>query len=118
MIIIVLVLIMGLGIGGYMLYGLPPIENGYIVINVDGTIIEKISINPEREETVLHEFTFGEENHVGTLEIMGNSVRMLPMPKDICPEGICSDTGYISAMFQNIVCMPNKIHVYLDIDGI
>ncbi|QNO16063.1 NusG domain II-containing protein [Alkalicella caledoniensis] len=104
--------------GGYFLYGLPPMEDGYVIINVDGTIIDKIPVFSDVEETVYHDFIFGEHEHVGTLEIIGNRVRMLPMPTDICPEGICSDTGFISGMFQNIVCMPNKIHVYLDIDGI
>lgn len=117
-IIIVIVLIIGITMGGYLFYVSQPVENGYIVINVDGTITDRISVFTDSEEKVYHEFTFGEhDEHVGVLEIVGNRVRMLPMEREICPEGICSDTGWISRMFQYIVCMPNRIHVYLELES-
>lgn len=31
--------------------------------------------------------------------------------KDICPEGICSKTGWIKNEYEIIVCMPNGISV-------
>jgi len=47
------------------------------------------------------------------VEISGGRVRMLPMPRDICPQGICSETGWISSPPQVIVCLPNLLTVHL-----
>lgn len=99
-----------------MFFSSGPVEDGHIVIRIDGELIEKIPFFADDDKSKFHEFTFGEMKHVGVLEIVGSRVRMLPMERDICPEGICSDTGWISAgIFESIVCMPNRIHVYMDV---
>lgn len=36
---------------------------------------------------------------------------MLEMDRKICPDAICSDTGWIRKKYQSIVCLPNKIVV-------
>jgi hypothetical protein len=37
------------------------------------------------------------------------------MDKKICPNAICSDTGWISKPYQTIVCLPN--HIVLSLEG-
>jgi hypothetical protein len=39
---------------------------------------------------------------------------MLEMDKEICPNAICSDTGWISKSYQTKVCLPNSIIVTLE----
>ncbi len=38
-------------------------------------------------------------------------VRMIEMDREICPEAICSETGWIDNSYQSIVCLPNRIIV-------
>jgi hypothetical protein len=38
-----------------------------------------------------------------------DSVYVPPMPKELCPLGICSRMGPISKPGQSIICMPNKM---------
>jgi len=36
------------------------------------------------------------------------------MNKEICPNAICSDTGWIDKGYQSIVCLPNNIVVTIE----
>ncbi|HHV57976.1 MAG TPA: NusG domain II-containing protein [Firmicutes bacterium] len=47
------------------------------------------------------------------VEVAPGRVRMRPMPRSICPRGICSETGWISTPAQTIVCVPNLLSVRL-----
>lgn len=47
-------------------------------------------------------------------EIEDQRFRLLPMEKEICPEGICSDIGWIGAPWQSIVCIPNQLVVRIE----
>jgi len=48
-----------------------------------------------------------------TIEARDGQVRILPMPSEVCPLGICWATGWISRTGQSIVCLPNRIVVTL-----
>jgi hypothetical protein len=85
-------------------------EKSNIVIQVDNKVEKKIPFN--RLENKTYDFTFN--NHIGTIEVKDGKVRMLEMSKDICPNAICSDTGWIETTFQSIVCLPNKIVVKIE----
>lgn len=39
---------------------------------------------------------------------------MVEMNKEICPESICSETGWIDSFYQSIVCLPNGIIVTIE----
>jgi hypothetical protein len=54
-----------------------------------------------------YDFKFG--NNTGFIEIKDNAVKMQEMDRAICPEGIYSDTGWISKNHQSIVWLPNRI---------
>ncbi|TDT57297.1 NusG domain II-containing protein [Fonticella tunisiensis] len=79
------------------------------VIFVDNNIVKKISINSENK---VYDFKF--KDQIGYVEVKDGAIRMLEMDKRICPEGICSDTGWISKSYQSIVCLPNKIMVIIE----
>lgn len=86
-----------------------PIEKDVIVF-FDGIELAKIPLNTGKKPKT-YDFKFGE--NIGTLETFDGRARMLPMNLEICPEGICSDTGWIKNSYQIIVCLPNKIIVTL-----
>jgi hypothetical protein len=83
-----------------------------VIVQYNGEVIANIQLNLDKESKT-YDFKFGE--NIGTIEVKEGQVRMLPMDKDICPNGICSDTGWIKNSYQSIVCLPNKIIVTIEI---
>jgi hypothetical protein len=58
-----------------------------------------------------------------TIEAAAGRVRILPLPSQVCPLGICWSTGWIGRAGQTIVCLPNRIVIRLrgrapGVDGI
>jgi len=85
-------------------------EQKYLTVHVNNELVMELSFNDETEQVV--RFPFGEnKEHIAVLEISGGRVRMLPISRDLCPQGICSHTGWISRNYQSIVCVPNRIIV-------
>lgn len=78
-----------------------------IEIKVYDNLVEKILLTEDAANT--YSFKFGE--NTGFIEVKDGAVRMLEMDKVICPEEICSKTGWIKEEFETIVCMPNGITV-------
>ncbi len=98
-------------------------EQKYISIFVDNRFVMEVSFDDQTERIV--KFPFGKNNeYTATLEISRGRVRMLPLPENLCPHGICSHTGWISRDYQSIVCVPNRILVTFsgekkqEVDGI
>jgi hypothetical protein len=86
-------------------------EQKYISIYVNNCFVKEFSFDEQTEEIVT--FPFGENSeHIATLEIGKGRVRMLPLPENLCPQGICSHMGWISHDYQSIVCIPNRIMVF------
>lgn len=81
-----------------------------IVIEVSGEEIKKISVNDTTNS--IYDFNFGDE--VGQIEIQSGKIRMLKMNKNICPNQICSLTGWIDKNHETIVCLPNKIAISIE----
>ncbi|HYE09066.1 MAG TPA: NusG domain II-containing protein [Patescibacteria group bacterium] len=81
------------------------------VITIDGSEVSRVSIADTAEEKTIS-FKFGD--HLGYLEVKDGAVRVIEMDKKVCPEGICSDTGWISKSYETIVCLPNRIAVYIE----
>jgi hypothetical protein len=57
------------------------------------------------------------------LELREGRVRVLPLPADICPLGICWNSGWTSHPAKAIVCLPNRMVVRIlrvpgGVDGI
>ncbi len=110
---IIIVSVLLIGFAGMFLLSLPEVEKDekYVIVSVNGRAIEKIRVS-KNEKNKIVEFEF--EGGVGSIEINEGAVRMLEMDRNICPEGICSNTGWITRKHQTIICLPNKIAVSFD----
>lgn len=110
---IIIVSVLLIGFTGMFLLSLPEVEKDekYVSISVNGRETEKILVSKNDKNRII-EFEF--EGGVGSIEINEGAVRMLEMDRAICPEGICSNTGWITRKHQTIICLPNKIAVSFD----
>lgn len=86
-------------------------ENRNIVIRVDNKIEKKIALT-NTAQSKIYQFNF--KNNIGYIEVKAGRVRMLEMDKKICPNAICSDTGWIDKGYESIVCLPNNIIVTIE----
>lgn len=93
---------------GVMAFSRSNNDDNQIAIQVDEKVVKTIPLN-NSNESIIHEFRFDE--NIGYIEVQDGKVRMLEMDQAICPNAICSDTGWIQTSFQSIVCLPNKIVV-------
>ena len=81
------------------------------VIIIDGSEISRIPVDNTKEEKRVS-FKFG--NNVGYLDIKDGAIKMEEMDLKICPEKVCSETGWISKSYETIVCLPNRIAVNIE----
>lgn len=75
-------------------------QNGAVLLQLTKDDLDKDGI---------YDFEF--DGEIGYIEVKERKVRMLPMDKTICPQAICSNTGWIDGNPKIIVCMPNQIIV-------
>ncbi len=118
-IIVVGVLLLSVIATGIMTLSKTEDQKKNLVIIVNNKVEKEITLN-KLNESKTYEFNFGE--NIGYIEVNNGRVRMVEMEKKICPKSICSDTGWIEAAYQSIVCLPNQIIVRIerakDDDGI
>ncbi len=81
----------------------------YLTIYVDNQAVAELSFAPEDRFT--YSFLYDLGRHRAVLEIEGGRVRMLPLPEELCPRGICAHTGWIDRSYESIVCLPNRIMI-------
>ncbi len=86
-----------------------------IVINVDGQIIDTFELENSKD-TQLIDFDFIHENKTynGKLETKDGRVRLLRLPKEITPQAIHSDMGWIDRPNQMIVALPVKLIITVE----
>lgn len=85
----------------------------YIVIERNNKEVHKIRLVSGLEKKVTLELNPGK----AVIVIKEGKVRILEMPKDICPLGICANTGWINKVGEMIVCMPNRIVISIKASG-
>ncbi|NLN06159.1 MAG: NusG domain II-containing protein [Firmicutes bacterium] len=76
-----------------------------LVIEQDGKLLHELPLAEDRSEVFVFEFSRGE----ASVEIENGRVRMLPISKELCPQGICSHVGWIEHPGDAIVCLPNRL---------
>lgn len=81
-------------------------KNAYLVSYNNETILEIVV--HEGEEGVFP-FQFG--HNEGAVQVKDKKIRILPMPKSICPKQLCSKFGWASRPGDILVCLPNKVVV-------
>ncbi|MBU5483119.1 NusG domain II-containing protein [Clostridium sp. MSJ-11] len=110
-IIIIVFLLLSILPMGFLMLIKSDNENSSIIIKVDGKVEKTIPLN-NKDTSEIYDFSFNE--NVGYVEVKNGRVRMLEMSKEICPNAICSDTGWINKGYQSIVCLPNNIIVTIE----
>lgn len=83
-------------------------EKRYVQVTVDG---RQVVVVPLNNTTLAREFTVRIPRGEATIQTRGGKVRVLPMPREICPRGICSETGWVSRPGEAIICLPNRMVV-------
>ena len=99
-------------------------EGGTITVEVENEVVMDIPMGETGEEP--QHITVPLEAGDATIEISEGKVRVLPMPQETCPLGICSQVGWIERAGEAIVCLPNRMVVTLhseeedphDLDGV
>lgn len=81
----------------------------YLTIYVDNKMVAELSFAPE--DRFSYSFPYAQGRQRAVLEIEGGRARLLPLPEELCPKGICSHTGWISRSYESIVCLPNRIMI-------
>ncbi|NJD03609.1 MAG: NusG domain II-containing protein [Ruminiclostridium sp.] len=94
-------------------YGIFALQNrkspdDIIVVRQNGAVIFKLT-QEEMKKDGIYDFEF--DGGIGYLEIKDEKARLLPMERSICPEAICSNTGWIDGNPKIIVCVPNRLVV-------
>lgn len=85
-------------------------ERKYAAVFVDNRQVAELSLVPG--ESYGYSFQFGEKDqYTAQLEIEDGKIRMLPLSEELCPNAVCSHTGWISHDYESIVCLPNRIIV-------
>ncbi|MDK2919530.1 MAG: hypothetical protein PWQ37_2263 [Candidatus Petromonas sp.] len=112
-VIILIVLIIGISNIVFINVSNSQTDKKYVVIRVDKEVVQKISIDSGTNK--IYEFKFGDE--IGYVEVRDGKVRMQKMDKRICPQQICSLTGWIEKKHETIVCLPNKISINIEAMG-
>ena len=84
----------------FVLYGLNGNSGAYVQIEVNGEIVETLSLSEDTEREI--ESADGGKN---TLVISGGSAKMTQAN---CPDGICTNHKAISRNGESIICLPHK----------
>ncbi|KXS43951.1 MAG: hypothetical protein AWU54_851 [Candidatus Frackibacter sp. T328-2] len=111
--IILIILVTLSGIGWSFLHFVNS-DARYVVIEHNSQVVSKVRLVEGLEKKISLDLSSGKAEIV----IKEGKVRILEMPKEVCPLGICSDTGWISRAGEMIVCMPNKIVVAIKSKGV
>lgn len=108
--IVISIIVISLTILLYMNYGIAHEGNMLVKISVANEIVLSKEINSHTQETIAIPLLSGE---MATVIIEHGQVKVLPLPDNICPKGICSHTGWIQRAGEAIICLPNQLVISL-----
>lgn len=99
--------------------GLAGGERRFIEVSVGGRLIQRLALSENRGLGDAAQGNAGDVTLItvplsqgeAEIELQGGRARLRPMPRSICPRGICSRMGWISRPGQAIVCAPNRLVV-------
>ena len=88
-------------------------DSRHAVVSVSNDVVRVLS---ESELTGKEIYTIPLEKGNAEIEVDGGKLRVLPMPRELCPKGICSSMGWIKRNGSSIICVPNRLIVQLSAD--
>jgi hypothetical protein len=108
--IIILLIIAAAGILWFAINQIGKAEGGkQIVIEVNAEIYKVISMEEGMQKQDIH-IDLGKGKHIDiTADKNGVYVKDV-----VCPDRICQKTGIINNAGQSIVCLPNRVVIYID----
>ncbi len=92
-----------------------------VVIEISGTLYETIPLKAGMEQKKVH-IELRDGRHIDiVIDESGAYVEDV-----VCPDKICQKTGVVNKVGQSIVCLPNKVVIYIegeaetetDVDGV
>ncbi|HWR61794.1 MAG TPA: NusG domain II-containing protein [Clostridia bacterium] len=79
------------------------------IIETNGSIYKTVPIKPGMEQEKIH-IELGNGKHIDiVVDENGAFVEDV-----VCPDRICQKTGVVNKVGQSIVCLPNKVVVYIE----
>lgn len=85
-------------------------ERGRTVqVEVSGRVVKEFPL--PSPESPPRKVTIALPKGQAVLSLERGEVRILPMPSDLCPLGICSHSGPIDRPGESLVCVPNRLVV-------
>ncbi len=86
-------------------------ENKFVYISLNGEVVEKIAV----EDTIDNPIIVKVDGPIGKsiIEVYNGKARMKKAPEDD-PEKICEKTGWIEKTGPSIICVPNKISIWIE----
>lgn len=101
---IVIAFIMGTALLLMGLQALPAASGTRMLrVELDGTFVRDVAMDED------HSFAVDLPGGQATVEIVAGRVRILKMPRELCPLGICSSVGWVERTGDAIVCLPNRL---------
>lgn len=106
-------LIVGVFIGALALFGFRyfsvPSSGLNVQVQLHGKLVRSIPVSKTEHRIIRIPIPKG----VAELEVRDGAVRLLEMPKRLCPRKICSHTGWIRRSGESIICVPNQLVIRL-----
>ncbi|MBE3101101.1 MAG: NusG domain II-containing protein [Firmicutes bacterium] len=100
----VVILIAALGLWAFSIRGILQQTDRRAIAQYKNQEIENIDLTQENGI-----YTFSFDNNIVEYEIENGKIRLLKMEKELCPNAICSNIGWIKYPDQVIVCAPNEL---------
>lgn len=100
----VVILIAALGLWAFPIRGILQQTDRRAIAQYKNQEIENIDLTQENGI-----YTFSFDNNIAEYEIENGKIRLHKMEKELCPNAICSDIGWIKYPDQVIVCAPNEL---------
>lgn len=108
--LILVLLLIAAGTWVLSIFGTLPRHDLIAVVRVDGKVVARLPVTGPDVRVTPVTIPRGQ----ALIEHGQGKVRVLPLPPETCPRGICWRTGWISRPGQMIVCLPNRITVTLE----
>lgn len=80
-------------------------ESRLLRVELDGQLMDEIFFDTSTRKSFAVRMPAGE----ATVEIADGRVRVLEMPREVCPLGLCSSVGWVEQSGDAIVCLPNRL---------
>ncbi len=81
-------------------------DAGTLRVEVDGRTVKEVTFrSSDPTRLIVVDAPRGQI----TVELTGGRARILPLPADVCPLGVCWHSGWTSHPAKAIVCLPNRL---------